>query len=435
MEFNLGIYLNLMLTSCLLASVCFSYESVALEQGEQMERICETYKLQGNTPSGAQIATELLGLTNYYRLKSLRCMLPDQSFIIPIEDQIDIVGTHSTPGYRANMIKILSPMLPTNQPAHLTTKLIYGLDGYERRMAIKSISEKIAWNLSSKDLELILGPIMPENHPDWDGTLESYSYSDHRSALCAVSSHLVDSISADEASELLGLSRDRQRFEILKCIQQKIESELSWNDVSVILGSSVSSRGSIIDQLGEKTPDGKNEKILEKFHERYRSDRFLADPDPPAWLNGQCIAWARLGFHQVSNRPLNLQFGAAKNIPKLSEGAGFTVERDPVNAEVGALIVWNDGGAGHVGIVTRVKRDKDSGKIDQIFVSEANWATASNLGISRWGITLERARAEYVTDSYGRFKIRSFNTKDLDRPSPGQRELKTYKFIGYVLPG
>ncbi len=171
--------------------------------------------------------------------------------------------------------------------------------------------------------------------------------------------------------------------------RQAIRHGLSWEDVDTVLGPSIANRGDMIDLLGSD-PHGLNARNLQEFMERYRNRRYLNDPDPPGWLNGQCIAFARLARQQVTGASLALQFGQASNIVRMSATAGLVTETDPAKARVGALVVWDDGGAGHVGVVVGIRRNGKTGLADRITVGESNWGVATNSVTTTWGISIER---------------------------------------------
>ena len=133
-----------------------------LDQRERVEEICNSSAVANGTPAGSNIANELSGLTNYYRVKALQCLLPKQSFVIPIVDQKRIVGENSTSDFRQSMICLLSDMLPVNNSAEEITGYLDDIEGFRRLQSIKCIKEKIAGNLSSANLIEILGPIMPK---------------------------------------------------------------------------------------------------------------------------------------------------------------------------------------------------------------------------------------------------------------------------------
>lgn len=163
--------------------------------------------------------------------------------------------------------------------------------------------------------------------------------------------------------------------------------------------------------------------IFRSIENRYPDRVFLDTGDPPAWLEGQCIAWARILFEPISNRSMSdLSFGSARHIPDLLGSRGFTVETDSSQPRVGAMAIWDDGIAGHVAIVTSVVR----GSSVQITVSEANYGRVTAEAARRWGLSFEEAKREFVTENYGSFTTQRLSVDDLDRGD--------YRFVGYVYP-
>jgi surface antigen len=412
----------------------FSQSNTGVEQDLRKDEICQTHRNSNSTPSGDYIVAQLSGLTNYYRQTALNCMLPRQSFAIPIEIQTDIVGSDSTQRFRRQMICVLEKHLPVDQLPQAIVTHISGLEGYERYKAIECLKLKVKEDLTVDELSLILGPLRPEMNDAWDESLETFRPSDHRNALCALSPKLVSNISAQDANALLSLARDYQRYQALKCIDKKLAPQLSWDDILLVVGPSVSSIGLIIDLIHDKSPDGRNEQALADYQKSFSSRRFLVDPDPPNWLRGQCVEWTKLNFEKISDQNVRVPFVAARNIPERAEALGFSVEKDPKRARVGSMIVWDDGGAGHVGIVVSLSRDPRTGETTKIEVSESNWGQASAAGARRWGLDLQTAKDEFVTDQYGHFSKSRFSTLDLDRAPPGLKSPKSFKFAGYVHP-
>ncbi|KCZ90026.1 CHAP domain-containing protein [Hyphomonas johnsonii] len=403
-----------------------------IDQAKRVKEICAASVQQTSTPTGSALAGSLEGLTNYYRRSALSCQLPEQSFVLTVPEQIRIVGDNSTPEHKRRLICRLADMLPAHISAGESRKLLGEMDGYNRVEAISCISKKITEGLSVSEVVEILGPIMPENDQKW--SLQSYSPRDHISALCKLSALMTHDIDAQSASDVLGLARNYDRFRALGCFVDKLQDGLGWADVDLLVGASVSSKGLIMDRLGSKAPDGLNKDRLSRFQADFVSRQFLVDPDPPAWLKGQCVGWAKLAFAEVSRVPLNIPVGTARNIPAKAASAGLTIETDPKKARVGALIVWDNGGAGHVGIVTNIRRNSTTADVERIVVAESNWGIATEAGSKRWGIDLETAKRELVTDSYGQFSTSSFYTNSLDRPAPSTKTPLSYKFAGYVLP-
>ena len=395
-----------------------------------VREICErsTQNLQRASNS---IAAQLDGLTGRYRERALNCLMPAQSFLIATPEILAILGPENSDS-RAMMICRLTDNLAVERSSGEVVSILGDLAGSLRVRAILCLTQKLQSNLSAGEILNILGPTMPENDPAW--SMMSYNFRHHSRVLCAVAPKLGHGLTSTEASRLLGLSRNRDRLLLLRCIVDHIVAELGWSDVEEILSASISHRGNMIDVLDSRTPDGRNYEKLKIFHSKFSTSRFLVDPDPPDWLLGQCVAWARLAYEEVSARPLRMSFGLARNIPAITMAAGFGVETNPQRARVGALAVWDDGRAGHVAVVTGIRRNRDTGDAEAITISEANWGQATQEGARQWGIALADAQDEIVTDMYGRFSSISFKTSQLDRPAPGAREPNSFRFIGYVLP-
>jgi surface antigen len=414
------------------AAIAQSPKDVVLNQQERVEEICRRAGLTPGTPTGSALVAELLGLTNYFRGRALRCMLPKQSFVLLPGDVAAVVGDKSTQQFRREWICRLSRHLPVDTDSAGFGRVLGDLTGYERTRAIRCLGKQIETEFTAAEVIRILGPIMPENDPAW--TRMSYRYSDHHGAVCSLAENLGGDLTAEETTKLLGLSRNHERYRILQCLVGKVAFNLNWEDVDLILSASIRNNGQMIDLLGERTPDGRNATTLKRFHGKFASRRFLLDPDPPSWLQGQCVAWAKLAYAEVADRPFSISVGVARNIPERAVGSGYHLETDPRKARVGALAVWDDGGAGHVAIVTAIKRNDTDGLADRITISEANWGRATPAAAREWGTDMETARREYITSRYGRFDYASFSTSELDRPPPGGREPRNYKFARYILP-
>lgn len=193
------------------------------------------------------------------------------------------------------------------------------------------------------------------------------------------------------------------------------------------LGEGSSYIGRAYSLLFDKTVEGQNVQRLSDYIDSFSSTQFLSAADPPAWLNGQCVAWARRLYGRVANTSLDgINFGLARNIPSVLAARGFEVVTDQGSPRVGSLIVWDDGGAGHVGVVVAVDRDSKSGNPKRVRISEANFGRITRSGARRWGLTEVQARREFVTDKYGEFDEVWI---DLAKPSRG-----IYEFLAYVYP-
>lgn len=426
----------------------------AFEQGKRRQQICANSTSNAAPLSGAQIATQLAGLTDGHRGAAMTCLWPQQSFEISISEAVQIVGIESAEHYRRGFVCRLSDNLPVNQNSADVSRLISGITGSQRYAALSCLLDKLPDRFSASDTKVLMGPLLPDLAPDWDGLLRNYSVSQHRSTLCMLREKLVEPISVKDASELLGLSRNQERHQILTCIKDKLPTSLTWDQVEELIGPSIYARGSMISTLAERTPDGRNREILKSFHQGFERNRdigyvnrFLNDPDPagspppqfagmpnyPGWLGGQCIAWVQMAFSEISAGNIYLGFsGAARNIPDETRKAGFETETDPLKARVGALVVWDGGGFGHVGIITNVVRHSDTGKVSEISFSEANWGRVeANSARQRWGLEYQQAVFETVTDKYGFFARRTLRTDQLDRVGANSQR---YSFSAYVYP-
>jgi len=81
----------------------------------------------------------------------------------------------------------------------------------------------------------------------------------------------------------------------------------------------------------------------------------------------------------------------------------------------------------HVGVVTKVTRDRKTGAVTEIIVSEANFGPRPlPLAAKKWGLTEAEARSEFVTEKYGIFDETRFAVSSLDRG--------LFKFAGFVYP-
>lgn len=177
---------------------------------------------------------------------------------------------------------------------------------------------------------------------------------------------------------------------------------------------------------------------LQAYQARYPNGVFFTPKDEdavkPQYLGGQCIAWAERLYDAGASKPISgYSYGKAANIPDVLQDKGYNIVKNPKAPKVGALIVWEGGkdGAGHVGVVTGIKQGplKEGGSYE-ILVSEANYSDTGSVMTkdlaATWGLTVEEAKKEFVTTSYGIFKERIFDTGSLTRGD--------YKFKAYVYP-
>ena len=403
-------------------------------QSERRREICDKYRAGMQTVTAARMVAEVRGLTGHHRMNAIHCLRPKQSFVMGVGDLVQLTFGVDDRDNRSLLCSFRNN-LSTPQNAQSIAMLLGDLSGYQRQGAIHCLSDKLEpQTLATASAMQVLGNLVPEQYAGWDATLANYNSGYHIASLCVLADYLERDISAEEAALLLGQSRNSARKRGVACIRQAIRHGLSWEDVDTVLGPSIANRGDMIDLLGERTPDGLNARNLQEFMERYRNRRYLNDPDPPGWLNGQCIAFARLARQQVTGASLALQFGQASNIVRMSATAGLVTETDPAKARVGALVVWDDGGAGHVGVVVGIRRNGKTGLADRITVGESNWGVATNSVTTTWGISIEEARRELVSDRYGYFDTFTLPTASLDRAPPRAKEPLSYRFVGYVLP-
>lgn len=170
------------------------------------------------------------------------------------------------------------------------------------------------------------------------------------------------------------------------------------------------------------------ENTLNAYIQRFPEGQFLrpSERDPPGWFGGQCVAWAKALFGLVASRSIDSLSGNAGQLPGNLRDMGFEVSEDPAAPRVGAMVAWSDGGFGHVGVVTQVHRSPVSNQITEITASEANWGAITEEGARRWGLSLEDAAREYVTEMYGTARSIRLPVNNLTRGS--------YRFSAYVYP-
>lgn len=145
---------------------------------------------------------------------------------------------------------------------------------------------------------------------------------------------------------------------------------------------------------------------------------FSKEPDP-GWLKGQCVAWAKELFNQVSEEAEG-KWGDAQNVPITFNNRDFKVVTQRDKPKVGSLIVWTSAESGHVGVVIDVAES-------EVVVSEGNWGgKATEKSTQKWGITKKKAIDEFVTEKYGIFTKIKLPLTNLDRDD--------YKFFAYIYP-
>ena len=285
------------------------------------------------------------------------------------------------------------------------------LSGLSRHRARRCVEPRIPASLAGADLARIAGEA-----------------TDHRERMIGtLRGHVRDELSAGDAVLALGALSGLPRYVAVKCLEPKLASQLSEQQVNPIAGEGLIHRGAVIRAIERKTVEGMNAAALREYMARFPSRRFLGEGDPPAWLDGQCIAWARTLYTQISGRSVDgIAFGSARNIPAELGERGFEVVADPRQARVGAMVVWDEGAAGHVAVVTSVTRDGGTGAATGITVSEANFGRVTAAGVRKWGLTESDARAAFATDKYGMF----------DEPQVAVSKLYRglFKFVGYVYP-
>ncbi|MEM6484353.1 MAG: CHAP domain-containing protein [Pseudomonadota bacterium] len=407
------------------------------QQRLRMEAVCaKTPENLARTVSSADLVRAVRGLTGWYRERVISCLTGKAAFSITAGDMAQLVFPFQEQR-RQQTICRLRGYLPSPQSPAALVAILGDMAGWFRSQSIKCLAPTLPKSsVSVADAIQVLGPLMPEQFEGWDTTLVDYYPEHHKTGICHLKNILAQNLAPEEVSLLLGQSRDYIRFEGLRCIVGSIPEGLSWNDVDVIIGESISSKGRMIDVLGVRTPDGRIAATLNNYLGRFKGRRFLRDRDPETgWLRGQCVQFARDRFALISDRSIDWQVGSAKNIHSQAVGKGFQTSQDPAAARIGALIVWESAGDGHVGIVTKISRDADTGLAARVWVAEANWGVADeSTARDYWDIPLSVAVAETVTNRYGFFDYSNFWVPELDRPAPRQREPKSYKFTGYVYP-
>jgi len=285
------------------------------------------------------------------------------------------------------------------------------LNGFSRHKALRCLEPRIPASLAGADLARIAG----------EGA-------DHRERMiCTLRGHARDGLSARDAALALGALSGFSRYVAVRCLEPSLAPQLSEEQVNVIVGEGLTHRGAMIGAIERKTVEGINAVVLREYLTRFPNRQFLGEGDPPGWFNGQCIAWARKLYAAVSRRSIEgVAFGTARNIPATLRARGFEVVSDSLRPCVGAMVVWDEGAAGHVGIVTRMTRDRKTGAVTEIIVSEANFGRVTATGAKKWGLTEAEAKTEFVTEKYGIFDETRFAVSNLDRG--------LFKFVAFVYP-
>lgn len=301
----------------------------------------------------------------------------------------------------------------TRQPLSVASAVttLGSLSGFSRHKALRCLEPRIPASLSGADLARIAG----------EGT-------DHRERMiCTLRGHARDGMSARDAALALGALSGFPRYVAVKCLEPRLAPKLSEEQVDVIVGAGLTHRGAMIGAIERKTVEGINTAVLREYLTRFPNRQFLGEGDPPGWFNGQCIAWARKLYAAVSQRSLEgVAFGTARNIPATLKSRGFEVVSDSLRPRVGAMVIWDEGAAGHVGVVARMTRDRQTGAVTEIIVSEANFGRVTATGAKKWGLTEAEAKAEFVTEKYGIFDETRFAVSNLDRG--------LFRFVAYVYP-
>ena len=199
-----------------------------------------------------------------------------------------------------------------------------------------------------------------------------------------------------------------------------------------------------LDNTTNDSTDVQRQTVLQQYQAQYPSGVFFTPQDEAndglPYLGGQCIAWAERLYDAAATMPVSdYSYGVAANIPDVLQAEGYTVVTNPEAPKVGALIVWEEpdkygsgkDGAGHVGVVTAIKQGPlQKGGSYEIVVSEANFpdsgSSITEELAAKWGLSVEEARKEIVTTSYGIFQERVFDTGALGRG--------IYQFKAYVYP-
>lgn len=126
--------------------------------------------------------------------------------------------------------------------------------------------------------------------------------------------------------------------------------------------------------------------------------------DPPTYKGfdkGECTYYAAREFDKVAPNPAPNFFwrGNAGSWFQNAADKGWATSRNPRDAEVNAIIVWNEGGPGHVAIVSHVQAQT-------IDIKEVNW-----------------------TEKFNEVTSANLPFTNLDRGKKGK-----YKFTGYIFP-
>lgn len=130
---------------------------------------------------------------------------------------------------------------------------------------------------------------------------------------------------------------------------------------------------------------------------------------------GYCTDYAERIFRAITGAG-NISWGHAKDWYKKGGGAGWKTlgRKEIAKAPAGAMIVWDDGGFGHVGIVVRNDGNR-------ILVTEANFALLNRKFPEKW------LSANPVTLSFNKHI-------ENDLPYANAKNRGRYSLIGFVLP-
>lgn len=321
----------------------------------------------------------------------------------------------STGDWRARMIEVLARHAKQSLAADESAAILEGTHAKSRLDAIKHLESKLRVGFNGDEVAIILG----DSQGDW------------RSRMIAVlTPHIKNNLEATEVASIISGTHTKSFVSAIEQIEPSIKYGINSSELVLILGNSKGSwRMKAIQMLaphaGSVSSRVTNQTVLQKYQNGFTNQVFHTPQNEATdglnYLGGQCIAWAESLYDQTAKNPItSYSYGRAANIPNVLSKNGYTVIKDPKKPKIGALVVWDDGKAGHVGVVTAIKPGP------QIVVSEANFGNVTSASAMKWGLTLAKAKQEYVTDEYGRFQERTFNVANLDRGS--------YKFSAYVYP-
>jgi peptidoglycan DL-endopeptidase CwlO len=145
------------------------------------------------------------------------------------------------------------------------------------------------------------------------------------------------------------------------------------------------------------------------YHELGMAARAEANvaSDYKGFPEGYCTYYAAKQFDSVAPSPKTNWHGNAGDWLNNAGRAGWATSINPRDAKTGALIVWQNGDFGHVGVVTGADRNN-------VYVSEMNW-----------GKIVDKANAK--TENFNKVTSISLPFSNLSRRP-------NYSFAGYIFP-